>query len=177
MIRGKVRVACGLALMTVAACSVLTPPEERRRQAEAALQRGVESHQRSAEADLPAIDREALLRQATRHYRTVLNDYADETALCAKAQLNLGNVRAAQGRLDEAIACYTQVGRRYPDEDWEVFQAWKTAGDLLWDAGRKDEARAFYKRMVDRWPESGGSEVISQAVRAAARRVAIEPSP
>lgn len=175
MIRRKTCLACSIMSLTLAACSMLTPPAERNRQAEAAFQRALESHKLADEPALPVGDRQALLRQAALHYQAVFNRYGDQAHWSAQALRSLGNIRAEQDRLEEAVACYRRVGRAYPKEDWEVLQAWKAAADLLWDAGRKEEARAFYRQITDRWTGPDLSDVEKRVVRAAKRR--LEPAP
>ena len=65
-------------------------------------------------------------------YERLLMAYRDQPYWCAQALRSLGNVRAAQGKLDEAVKLYRRVGEQYPQQDWEVLQAWKSAADLLW---------------------------------------------
>jgi tetratricopeptide (TPR) repeat protein len=108
--------------------------------------------------------------QAADSYERVLKSC--EPNLCAQALRSLGNVRAAQGNLDEAVKLYRQVGEKYPQQDWEVLQAWKSAGDLLWDAGRKDEARQFYRQIVARFDKPDMPAVIQTIVRASQTRLA-----
>jgi len=101
-------------------------------------------------------------------YERILRQYPDQPALCAQALRSLGNVRAMQGRLDDAVKLYRRVGTKYPACDWEVLQAWKSAADLLWDAGRKIEARQFYRQIVERFDQPDApavTKLISQASR------------
>jgi TolA-binding protein len=90
-------------------------------------------------------------RGAARGYQRVLRQYRDQPALCATALRSLGNVRAAQGRTDDAVRLFERVGVEYADHDWEVLQAWKSAADLLWESGRVEEARGWYRRIVGRF--------------------------
>ena len=90
---------------------------------------------------------------------------------CAQSLRSLGNVRAAQGRIDEAIQLYGQVGEKYPDQDWEVLQAWKSAGDLLWDDAKPDQAKAFYRQIVTRFDKPDEAPIIRAVVRGAKARL------
>ena len=109
--------------------------------------------------------------EAAAGYERLLKTYRDQPFWCAQALRSLGNVRAAQGKLDEAVKLYRQVGEKYPQQDWEVLQAWKSAGDLLWDAGRKDEARQFYHLIVERFDKPDMPAVFQTIVRAAAAKL------
>jgi tetratricopeptide (TPR) repeat protein len=104
-------------------------------------------------------------------YERVLRQCADQENLCAQALRSLGNVRAAQGRLDDAVKLYARVAEKYPRQDWEVLQAWKSAGDLLWDAARHDAARAYYRRIVERFDGPDAPAVAQLIVRAARARL------
>jgi tetratricopeptide (TPR) repeat protein len=126
-----------------------------------------EYHLPSAEAS--GLVREKLLAQSATGYERVLRLGASDGPLCASALRSLANVRAEQGRLDEAVKLWTQVGRQYPACDWEVLQAWKSAGDLLWDAGRQSEAVPFYRQIFERF-RSAPSPIMRTVARAASRR-------
>jgi hypothetical protein len=127
-----------------------------------------EYHLPSAEAS--GIEREKLLAQSATGYEQVLQLGGSDRPLCASALRSLGNVRAEQGRLDEAVKLWSQVGRQYPACDWEVLQAWKSAGDLLWDAGRKSNAAPFYRQIFERY-RSAPWPIMRTVARAAQRRV------
>src|SRR5262245_15916801 len=60
-------------------------------------------------------------------YERILRQFPEQTNLCAQSLRSLGNVRAAQSRLDDAVKCYARVATKYPTEDWEILQAWKSA--------------------------------------------------
>jgi tetratricopeptide (TPR) repeat protein len=127
-----------------------------------------EYHLPSAEAS--GAERDKLLAQSAAGYEQVLRLGSNDRPLCASALCSLGNVRAEQGRSDEAVKLWSQVGRRYPACDWEVLQAWKSAGDLLWDAGRKKDATPFYRQIFERF-RSAPSPIMRTVARAASRRV------
>ena len=124
-----------------------------------------------ASADLSGGERAKSLEQVASEYGRFLKAYRDQPYWCAQALRSLGNVRAEQGKLDEAVKLYRRVGEQYPQQDWEVLQAWKSAGDLLWDAGRKDDAGKFYRQIVLRFDNSEASAIVQTVVRAAKRRV------
>jgi tetratricopeptide (TPR) repeat protein len=147
-------------------------PEQRAAGAKQSFEHTVsEFHLPSAEADGEA--RDELLAQAAEGYRQVLRRYGDQAYWCAQATRSLGNVRAEQGRLDDAIRLYERVGDRYAGYEWEVLQAWKSAGDLLWEAGRVEDARVFYRRIVERFDGNGDDQppVYRTIVKAAKGRV------
>jgi tetratricopeptide (TPR) repeat protein len=127
-------------------------------------------HLPSADAD--GAERERLLAQAAAGYDELLRKYPDQSHWSAQALRSLGNVRAEQGRLDEAVGLYARVGARYPREDWEVLQAWKSAGDLLWEAGRAAEARRFYEKIVERFDSEPAPAVVQLIVRGSKSRLA-----
>ncbi len=126
-------------------------------------------HQPSADAK--DAERDALLRHAAAGYAQVLRQYRDQPFWCAQALRSLANVRAAQGRFDEAVSLYSRVGKDYPRNDWEVLQAWKSAADLLWDAGRRAEARKFYLLIVSRFGDDGAAPVAKIILEASKRRL------
>jgi tetratricopeptide (TPR) repeat protein len=121
-------------------------------------------------ADAHGMDREKLFAQSATGYEQVLRLGGNDRQLCASALRSLANVRAEQGRPDEAVKLWSQVGRQYAACDWEVLQAWKSAADLLWDAGRKSDAAPFYRRIVQRFGSSS-SPIMQTVARAASRRV------
>ena len=127
-----------------------------------------ECHLPSAEAS--GAEREKLLAQSATGYAQVLRLGGNDRPLCASALRSLGNVRAEQGRLDEAVKLWSQVGRRYPTCDWEVLQSWKSAADSLWDAGRQNGAAPFYRQIFERF-RSAPSPIMRIVARAAQRRV------
>ncbi len=126
-------------------------------------------HTPSAEAN--GAERERLLAGAAERYEWLLKEFADERDLGAQALRGLGNIRASQGKLDEAVELYANVGRKFPDQDWQVVQAWKAAADLLWDANRRDEAKKFYAQIVVRFGKND-AQIISTVVRGSKARLA-----
>jgi TolA-binding protein len=127
-----------------------------------------EYHLPSAETSGAA--REKSLAESATGYEQVLRLGKNDRALCASALRSLGNVRAEQGRLDEAVKLWSQVGQQYPGCDWEVLQAWKSAADLLWDAGRKSDAAPFYCQIFQRF-SSAPSPIMQTVARAASCRI------
>ena len=120
-------------------------------------------HLPSAEAKGP--EKVRLLEQAAAAYEALLRHYPDDAYWAAQALRNLGNVRAAQGRTNDAVQLYASLERRYPQQRWEVLAALKSAGDLLWDAGRREEARGFYRKIVAQFDAPDASQVIQTVVR------------
>jgi tetratricopeptide (TPR) repeat protein len=132
-----------------------------------------EFHLPSAEAE-GKVHAELLAKAAT-GYEQILRDYRDQSHWTAQATRSLGNVRAEQGQIDEAIRLYRRVGTQYPQNDWEVIQAWKSAGDLLWDAGRQKEAHGFYQQIVTRFDREDVPSIYKIVVRASQRRLDAQP--
>jgi tetratricopeptide (TPR) repeat protein len=122
-------------------------------------------------ADLQGEKKVRMLDLATAGYGEVLKRYSDQKLWCSLALCNLGNARAAQGRLDEAIKLYNRVAEEYPQQDWEVLQAWKSAADLLWDAGRHDEALEFCRKIVGQFDSDEEPTPIRQIVQGAKSRL------
>jgi tetratricopeptide (TPR) repeat protein len=127
-------------------------------------------HLPSAEAK--GAEQDKLRNQAARGYTQLLKDYPDQADWCAQARRSLGNIRAVQGRLDEAVKHYTAVGQDYPGQEWEVLQAWKSAADLLWEAGRTAEARPFYENIIQQYDRPDAPAVVKLVVRGARSRLA-----
>lgn len=150
-------------LLLLAGC--VTPRPE----AKLSFDQIVKLHLASAEAS--GNERPKLLQHVAAEYEKFLRAYRDEPYWCAQALRSLGNVRAEQGRLNDAIKLYRRVGEKYPQQDWEVLQAWKSAADLLWEAGRQDEARTFYRQIVQRFNNPDASAIVQTVVRAARRRM------
>ena len=122
-------------------------------------------------ADLQGAEKMRLLGLAAAGYEKVLKKYPDQKFWCAQALRCLGNVRAAQGRLDDAVKIWVRVEKEYPQQDWEVLLAWKSAADQLWDAGRQDEARAFYRKIVEQFDNGEEPTAIIQIVQGAKFRL------
>jgi tetratricopeptide (TPR) repeat protein len=128
-----------------------------------------EFHNPSAGAT--GVERERLLSEAARRYEQLLKQHPEEKDLGAQALLGLGNVRASQGKTNEAVKLYATVGEKYPNRDWEVLQAWKAAGDLLWDGTRRDEAKKYYARIVERFDTIDAPMITKAIVRGSKSRI------
>jgi tetratricopeptide (TPR) repeat protein len=122
-------------------------------------------------AETKGAEQKRLLAAAAAGYERLLRTYPGQTFWCAQALRSLGNVRAAQGRTDDAVPLYRQVGEKYPDQDWEVLQAWKSAGDLLWNDSRQDEAKVFYRQIVERFDKPDVPPIFRAVVRGAKARL------
>lgn len=127
-------------------------------------------HLPSAEASGTA--RAQLLDHAAAGYEKVIQEHPAQTVWCAQALRSLGNVRAAQGRIEEAVKLYRSVPQRYPTREWEGLQALKAAGDTLWDAGREAEAREFYQVITQRFDRADSPLIFQTVVRGACSRLA-----
>lgn len=127
-------------------------------------------HLPSAEASGEA--RARLLEQAAAGYQKVIEDHPAQTVWCAQALRSLGNVRVAQGRVDEAAELYHSVGQRYPTQEWDTLQALKAGGDTLWDAGHHASAREFYQTITQRFDRPNAPAIFRTVLRGARTRLA-----
>ena len=160
-----------LALALTACTANQQTPQQRHDAALALFNQTVKnSHQPSAEAT--GAEKEKLLNQAAAGYTELLKKYSDQPDLCSQALRSLGNIRATQGRLDDAVGRYVEVAKKYPQQEWEVLQSWKSAADLLADAHRTAEAKIFYGQIVERFDRTNAPAVVKTIVRGSKSRLA-----
>jgi tetratricopeptide (TPR) repeat protein len=117
-------------------------------------------------------EKQKLLEQAAIAYQQLLHKYPEQDYWAAQSLRSLGNIRAAQTNLNEAIKYYTAVDRKYPLHDFEVLMAWKAAADLLWEAGRWEEAKGFYQKLLTRFDRAQASQVVKAVIRGCRTRLA-----
>ncbi len=168
----KLRLIVALLLTALLGCSAKkTETREQRSEAAKALfeQTTKQFHIPSAEAQ--SAEKERLQGQAADGYQRLLNTYPEQDYWVAQALRSLGNIRALQGKLEEAVKNYTAVGKKYPQQRWEVLMSWKSAADLLWDAGKQEEAKAFYRRIVAEYDIAQASQVEKTIVRGSRSRL------
>ena len=122
-------------------------------------------------ADAQGAAKEKLLQQAAAGYETLLRKYPKSMPWAAQSLRSLANIRAEQGKLDDAVKLYASVETKYPTSDWEILQSWKSAADLLWDSNRHPEAKQFYQKLVARFDTPSASAVIKTIVRASQNRL------
>ena len=115
-----------------------------------------------------------LFAQAATGYEQLLKNYSDQPRWCAPALRSLGNIRAAQGRMADAVKLYTRLEKQFPREDWEILQAWKSAADLLWEAKQLEEAKVFYRKIITRFDQPDAAVLIKAIVRGSKSRLAGE---
>ena len=168
---------CTLALLASITGCVAVDKEARQQQRAAAAKELFEQtvklyHLPSGEAQ--GVEREKLLAQAAAGYERVLKTYSDQPHWCAPALRSLGNLRAAQGRMADAVNYYRRLEKQFPREDWEILQAWKSAADLLWEAKQPEEAKVFYRKIVARFDQPDAAAIIKAIVRGAQSRLAGE---
>jgi TolA-binding protein len=169
---GLLRMVFWIAL-TVGCRSEIQTPQQRAEAAKALFEKTTKNfHIPSAEA--VGTEKTRLQEETASGYRELLRKYPDQKIYAAQAERSLGNIRAAQGKIDEAVRHYSAVGSQYPRQEWEVLMAWKSAADLLWESGRKPEAVPFYKKIVNRFDTADASSVIKIAVHASKARVGPE---
>jgi len=155
-----------LLTLLLPACS-RSPSQTREQRAEAAkalFDRTTKTfHIPSAEAK--GAEKKTLQKQAAAGYEELLKKYPDQTYWAAQALRNLGNIRATQGKIDEAVQDYAGVEKKYPRQRWEVLMSWKSAADLLWEAGRHSEAKPFYEKIIAQYDRPESSQVEKTIVR------------
>jgi tetratricopeptide (TPR) repeat protein len=116
-------------------------------------------------------EKTTLQDKAAAGYEQLLKSFPDDPLYAPQAERNLGNIRAAQGRIDEAVKHFDAVGKKYPSQDWEVLMAWKSAGDLLWESGRKDEAKKFYQSIISRYDGTNAPAITRTVVKGSKLRL------
>ena len=162
-----------LAVLTLLFSSCATTrqtPAERAAAAKTLFDRTTkEFHLPSAEAN--AGEQLRLQNEAARGYEQVLREFRDQSFWCAQAQRSLGNLRAAQGRVDDAVKLFAAVEKKFPEQEWEVLQSWKSAADLLWDAKRNAEAKVFYGKIVTRFDQPDATLLVKTIVRGSRTRL------
>ena len=122
-------------------------------------------------ADAQGAAKVKLLQQAAAGYESLLRKYPKSMPWAAQSLRSLANIRAEQGKLDDAVKLYASVETKYPSSDWEILQSWKSAADLLWDTNRHPEAKQFYQKLVARFDTPSASAVIKTIVRASQNRL------
>lgn len=122
-------------------------------------------------ADAHGVERDRLQGQAATGYEQLLKRYPEQTHACAQATRSLANVRATQGRLDDAVNLYAAIARKYPAEDFDILMSWKSAADLLADAGRATEAKPFYEKILARFDKPDAAAVVKTIVRGSHARL------
>jgi len=172
---------CSLFLVAVLAGSVSCSREkktpEQRYDAAKTLFDQITKEFHIASAEAKGADKARLQKEAASGYERLLKKFPEQEYWAAQALRNLAGVRAAQGKLDEAVKLYDSVGTKYPKQSWEVLQAWKAAGDLLWENGRKDEAKGYYQKLVNEFDKPDTTQVVKTVVRGSKRRLAGEELP
>ena len=162
-----------LALMIgLSGCASKSQPPEQRDAAAKALFEQVTKDFHIPSADAKGAEREKLQNQAAAGYEELLKKFPDQIHWAAQAERSLGNIRAAQGKLDEAVKHYAAVEKKYPQQEWEGLVALKSAADLLWEAGRRDEAKTFYQKVVTRFDRADAPAVVKTIVRGSKTRLA-----
>lgn len=158
-------------LLALAGCSSpKESPQQRADEARALFdQTTKDNHLPSADAH--GVERDRLLGQAATGYEQLLKRYPEQTHACAQATRSLANVRATQGRLDDAVKLYAAVAHKHPAEDFEILMSWKTAADLLADAGRATESKPYYERIIARFDKPDGAAVAKTIVRGSRARL------
>jgi hypothetical protein len=122
-------------------------------------------------AQARGIERRQLEDQAADIYAQVARHYGDQPLWASQALRSLGNIRASQTNITEAVKLYAQVGDRFPAQDFEVLMAWKSAGDLLSDAGRQAEAKTFFEWIVARFDKPDALPIVQSVVRGCKARM------
>ncbi len=168
---------CVLALLVGIAGCVAVDKEARQQQRATAAKELFEQtvqHYHLPSGEAQGAERERLLAQAAVGYERVLKQYSDQPHWCAPALRSLGNIRAAQGRMTDAVKLYRRLEKQFPREDWEILQAWKSAADLLWEAKQPEEAKEFYRKIIARFDQPDAAAIVKAIVRGSQSRLAGE---
>ena len=160
-------------LLALTACSRKSDltPQQRAEAAKALFEQTTKNfHIPSAEAK--DAEKEKLQKQAAAGYEELLKTYPEQDYWAAQALRSLANIRATQGKLDEAVRNYAAVEAKYPQQRWEVLMSWKSAADLSWQAGQREQAKMFYQKIVDHYDRAQASQVEQTIVRGSKLRLA-----
>jgi tetratricopeptide (TPR) repeat protein len=172
----KLALCAALLLGLLTGCGQRQPaatPEQRYTSAKALFEKASRDyHIPSAEAR--GAERRNLEDQAAAIYAEVAKEYTDQPVWASQALRSLGNIRAAQTNINEAVKLYVQVGERFPKHDFEVLMAWKAAADLLADSGRAAEAKGFYEKIVARFDRPDALPIVQSVVRGSKARLKSE---
>jgi predicted negative regulator of RcsB-dependent stress response len=128
-------------------------------------------------ADAKGAEKARLQEQAAAGYEVLLKKYPEQAFYAAQAERSLGNIRAVQGKIDEAVQHYAAVEKKYSTQEWEVIMSLKSAADLLWENGSKDQARGYYQKIVSRFDQPDASSIIKTVVNGSKRRLAGQELP
>jgi TolA-binding protein len=128
-------------------------------------------------AEAKGTEKEKLQEQAAKGYEAVLNQYPEQEYYAAQALRSLGNIRAAQERVADAVKNYAAMEKQYPQQRWEILMSWKSAADLLWEHGKQDAAREYYQKIVARYDRPEAPQVEKTIVRGSRARLAGQELP
>ena len=123
-------------------------------------------------AEAKDAEQQKLQNQAADGYVELMKKYPEQDYWAAQALRSLGNIRAIQGKLAEAVSHYALVEKKYPQQRWEVLMCWKSAADLLWEAGRREDAKPFYQKIIAQYDVPEASQVEKTIVRGSKMRLA-----
>ena len=147
-----------------------TPPAPTPLSAQAIYDRTAANfHQPAAEAR--GAEQARLLTEAAAGYEHVLKRFPRETNVCLLATRGLANVRASQGRIDDAVRIHVSLTNLPAASDWDRLIALKSAADLLWDARREAEAKPLYHQLVESFDRPGVSQMTQTIVRGSRTRL------
>ena len=144
-------------------------PQQRSEQAKALFEKATKGYISSSEASDPM--KTKLRSEAAFGYEQLARRYSEQDYWAAQALRNLGNIRAVEGKLDDAVRNYSAAAEKYPQQRWEALMAWKSAADLLWEAGRKEEAKGFYRKILVRYDLPEAPQVEKMIVRGSKLRL------
>ncbi len=160
-----------LLVLLLGCTSAKQTPQQRADAAKALFENATKNyHIPSATAKGP--EQIKLQDQAAAAYGQLVKRYPDQGYWAAQALRSLGNIRAAQTNLNEAVRLYAEVEKKYPEQEWEVLMALKSAADLLWDSGRRDEARQYYQKIVSLFDKPEAPAVVKTVVRGSKAKLA-----
>ena len=164
----------GFAVLAAFAFAGCGPKESLQQRADSAraLFDGATRNYHIPSANTNDAERVRLQNLAAGSYEQLLKKYPEQEHWAAQALRSLGNIRAAQTNLTEAVKHFAAVENKYPRQRWEILQARKSAADLLWDAGRREEAKPFYRKIVVEYDRPESVQLEKIIVRGAKARLA-----
>lgn len=168
---GARNVAIVLPVWALVACATRSPEQTLNSKADYEFNRIVRAYEIPAREATNDTERAALLNEAIRAHRALVDTYPKVRPWAAKSLLAIADLYAMRGESDRAVEVYEQVALRYPDEDWEVIKAWRAAGDIYWRTREYHKALSKYFDLVRRFDRPGLSPEFSAHVRHARDRI------
>src|SRR5206468_3722850 len=94
-------------------------PEQRAESAKALFE-GTTRNFHIPAAEAKGAEKEKLQEQAAQGYAALLKQYPEQEYYAAQSLRSLGNIRAAQDRVADALKNYAAMEKQYPRQRWEI---------------------------------------------------------